>query len=145
MLIKAKTLEGFKLDSLDGEIGKVKEFYFDDRYWTIRYLVADTGTWLTGRQVLISPYALGDVNREGQDIAIDLTKSKSKTVPRWTVTSPCPTNSSRLTTGIMDGQRIGMVRTRGAIIPPLSVTAKNGKLPPGLRKRGNCIYAALTV
>jgi hypothetical protein len=81
MLIKAKTLEGFKMDSLDGEIGKVKEFYFDDRYWTIRYLVADTGNWLTGRQVLISPYALGDVNREGQDIAIDLTKKQIEDSP----------------------------------------------------------------
>jgi len=50
MLIKAKTLNGYKLDSLDGEIGKVKEFYFDDRHWTIRYLVADTGNWLTGRK-----------------------------------------------------------------------------------------------
>lgn len=57
MLIKAKKLKGYKLDSLDGEIGKVKEFYFDDKHWTIRYLVADTGNWLTGRQVLISPYA----------------------------------------------------------------------------------------
>ncbi len=58
MLSKAKTLEGYKLDSLDGEIGKVKEFYFDDRHWTIRYLVAETGTRLADRQVLISPYAL---------------------------------------------------------------------------------------
>jgi hypothetical protein len=46
MLNKAKTLKGYKLDSLDGEIGKVKEFYFDDQHWTIRYLVADTGTGL---------------------------------------------------------------------------------------------------
>ena len=49
MLNKAKTLKGYKLHSLDGEIGKVKEFYFDDHYWTIRYLVADTGNWLTGQ------------------------------------------------------------------------------------------------
>ena len=55
MLIKAKTLKGCKLHGLDGEIGKVTEFYFDDRHWTIRYLVADTGNWLTDRQVLISP------------------------------------------------------------------------------------------
>jgi hypothetical protein len=55
MLCKAKTLTDYKLESLDGEIGKVKEFYFDDRHWTIRYLVADTGNWLAGRQVLISP------------------------------------------------------------------------------------------
>ena len=65
MLTKAKTLKGYKLDSLDGEIGKVKEFYFDDQHWTIRYLVADTGNWLMGRQVLISPYALVAVNKEG--------------------------------------------------------------------------------
>ncbi len=59
MLSKAKTLTGYKLDSLDGEIGRVKDFYFDDRHWTIRYLVADTGNWLSDRQVLISPHALG--------------------------------------------------------------------------------------
>jgi hypothetical protein len=30
MLYKAKTLRGFKLDSLDGEFGEVKELYFDE-------------------------------------------------------------------------------------------------------------------
>ena len=42
MLNKATTLKGYTLHSLDGEIGRIKEFYFDDHYWTIRYLVADT-------------------------------------------------------------------------------------------------------
>jgi hypothetical protein len=40
MLNKAGTLTGYKLESRDGEIGKVKEFYFDDRHWTIRHLCA---------------------------------------------------------------------------------------------------------
>ena len=81
MLSKAGTLTGYKLDSLDGEIGKVKEFYFDDRHWTIRYLVADTGNWLTGRQVLISPYALVAVIAEEQHITIDLTKRQIEDSP----------------------------------------------------------------
>ncbi|MFA6471538.1 MAG: PRC-barrel domain-containing protein [Candidatus Latescibacterota bacterium] len=81
MLIKAKTLKDYKLGSLDGEIGKVKEFYFDDRYWAIRYLVADTGNWLTGRQVLISPYALSAVNKDKKYIAIDLTKKQIEDSP----------------------------------------------------------------
>ena len=81
MLSKAKTLKGFKLDSLNGEIGKVKEFYFDDRHWAIRYLVADTGNWLSGRHVLISPYALIDVNKEEQHIAINLTKKQIEDSP----------------------------------------------------------------
>jgi uncharacterized protein YrrD len=81
MLIKAKILKGYKLHSLDGEIGKVTEFYFDDHHWTIRYLIVDTGNWLTGRQVLISPYALVAVNKEEQYITIDLTKKQIEDSP----------------------------------------------------------------
>jgi uncharacterized protein YrrD len=81
MLIKAKTLKGYRLDSLDGEIGKVKEFYFDDQYWAIRYLVADTGNWLTGRQVLISPHALVAVSEGEQHITVDLIKKQIEDSP----------------------------------------------------------------
>ena len=81
MLSQATTLKGYTLDSLDGEIGKVKEFYFDDRHWTIRYLVADTGNWLTGRQVLISPYALMAVSKEEQHISVDLTTKQIEDSP----------------------------------------------------------------
>ena len=52
MKIEAAILNGYKLLSLDGEIGQFKEFYFDDRHWAIRYLIAETGGgWLAGRQV----------------------------------------------------------------------------------------------
>ena len=81
ILSKAKTLKGYQLNSLDGEIGKVEEFYFDDSHWTIRYLVADTGNWLTGRQVLISPYALGAVDREEKLISVDLTRNQIENSP----------------------------------------------------------------
>ena len=81
MLNKAKTLTGYKLEGLDGEIGKVKEFYFDDQHWAIRYLVADTGNWLNERQVLISPYALVAVSKEKQHITIDLTKKQIENSP----------------------------------------------------------------
>lgn len=81
MLNKAKDLAGFKLGSLDGDIGHVKEFYFDDHYWTIRYLVADTGKWLTGRKVLISPHALGAVSEKDHDIAVNLTKRQIEESP----------------------------------------------------------------
>jgi uncharacterized protein YrrD len=81
MLIKAKTLKGYKLDSKNGEIGKVKEFYFDDKHWTVRYLVADTGNWLTGRQVLISPLALIIANKEEENIGVNLTKKQIEDSP----------------------------------------------------------------
>jgi hypothetical protein len=76
MLNEAKTLKGYKLNGLNGEIGKIKEFYFDDHYWTIRYLVADTGNWLRDRQVLISPHALGAINKNVKNIGVNLTKKQ---------------------------------------------------------------------
>jgi uncharacterized protein YrrD len=81
MLNKAISLTGYKLNTRDGEIGLVNEFYFDDHHWTIRYLVADTGDWLKGRQVLISPYALVAVNKEEQTIKVDLTKRQIEDSP----------------------------------------------------------------
>ena len=81
MLNRAKTLKGYKLHSLDGEIGKVREFYFDDHYWTVRYLIVDTGKWLTDRQVLISPYALSAVNKEEQYINLNLTQKQIEDSP----------------------------------------------------------------
>jgi uncharacterized protein YrrD len=81
MLHKANKLNGYTMRSLDGDIGKVKDFYFDDHHWTIRYLVADTGTWLPIRQVLISPYALTAINDEQKYIAVDLTKKQIEDSP----------------------------------------------------------------
>ncbi len=86
-LSKVKTLKGYKLDSIDGEIGKVKEFYFDDHYWTIRYLVADSGK-RSSKQVLISPYALRAVNEKEQNIAINLTKKQIEDSPSLDVDKP---------------------------------------------------------
>ena len=88
MLNKAKTLAGYKLHCLDGEIGKVEEFYFDDRHWTIRYLVANTGNWLTGRQVLISPYALKTMEKDEQTIAVNLTKKQIEDSPSLDTDKP---------------------------------------------------------
>lgn len=81
MLIKSKALKGYKLQSLDGEIGKVEQFYFDDHHWTIRYMIANTGGWLMDWQVLISPYSLMSVNYEERFISINLTKKKIEESP----------------------------------------------------------------
>lgn len=81
MLHSTKTLEGYKLDTLDGEMGRVQDFYFDDKYWTVRYLVADTGNWLRGRQILISPHALVAAIKEEEHIAVDLTKNQIEESP----------------------------------------------------------------
>jgi sporulation protein YlmC with PRC-barrel domain len=88
MLIAAKALKGYRLKSLDGDIGSAREFYFDDRYWTIRYLVADTGGWLAGRHVLLSPYALASVNPDLNEVVVDLKKKQIEGSPSLTSDKP---------------------------------------------------------
>jgi sporulation protein YlmC with PRC-barrel domain len=58
MVHKASKVRGVTVRATDGEIGTVHDLYFDDEHWTVRYLVVNTGTWLTGRLVLISPMSM---------------------------------------------------------------------------------------
>ena len=81
MLRNAETLHKYTLGAVDGEIGKVKDLYFEDRFWTVRYLVADTGNWLEERLVLISPYALVSVDGEGEIITTNLTRKQIENSP----------------------------------------------------------------
>jgi hypothetical protein len=82
MLRKTKDLKRFKLGARDGDIGHIKEFYFDDQKWTVRYLVADTGHWLTHRKVLISPFAITGVHSTPHNaVDVNLTKKQIEESP----------------------------------------------------------------
>lgn len=88
MLTNTKTLTGYNLHCLDGEIGTVVEFYFDDQHWAVRYLVVNTGNWLTGKQVLISPYALTGVDAATGSINVNLTKRQIEESPSLDTDKP---------------------------------------------------------
>jgi hypothetical protein len=81
MLQSLKQLYGNKLGASDGEIGHVKDFYFDDRSWVVRYVVADTGSWLTGRQVLISPHAFGGLRQVEKVLLVKLSRKQIEDSP----------------------------------------------------------------
>ncbi len=81
MVHSIKQLYGDKLGALDGDIGHVKDFYFDDRSWALRYLVADTGSWLTGRQVLIAPHAFVRTDPSQRVLTVSLTRDQIENSP----------------------------------------------------------------
>ena len=81
MLRSVKQLYGDKLGASDGEIGHVKDLYFDDQNWVVRYLVADTGSWLSGRQVLISPHAFVSLDRSRKLLLVNLTRKQIENSP----------------------------------------------------------------
>lgn len=76
-----KSLSGFAIGATDGEIGKVDALYFDDQTWEIRYLVVDTGGWLSGRKVLITPSAIGTPDLEAKVLPVQLTKDQVENSP----------------------------------------------------------------
>jgi hypothetical protein len=81
MLRSIEALRGYTIQAKDGEVGKVHGFYFDDQTWVIRYLVADTGNWLVGRRVLISPLALDQPDWAAHRLPVRLTKKQVEDSP----------------------------------------------------------------
>ena len=81
MLQNIKQLYGNKLAADDGDIGHVKDFYFDDESWVVRYLVADTGTWLMDRLVLLTPHSFGKLDRDEKTLHVKLHKKKIQDSP----------------------------------------------------------------
>ena len=81
MLQNTKELHGIKLAALDGDIGHIKDFYFDDQTWVIRYVVADTGSWLTGRLVLLSPHAFANLDPREKALHVRLHQKQIELSP----------------------------------------------------------------
>jgi hypothetical protein len=81
MLTNITFLKGLAIHATDGELGTVDDFYFDDETWGIRYLTVKTGGWLSGRQVLISPISVIDVDWPRERLDVALTKKQVEKSP----------------------------------------------------------------
>ena len=55
MLRSLKDLIGYEVVCPEGLIGRVEDFYFDNREWFIRYLVVNINNLAPGKKVLITP------------------------------------------------------------------------------------------
>ena len=81
MILSLNQMYGDKLGASDGVIGHVKDVYFDGKHWGVRYLVVDTGSWISGRQVLISPHSFGNVYQAGKLMLVNLTRKQIEDSP----------------------------------------------------------------
>lgn len=81
MLWRTSALKACAIEATDGRIGTVSDFLFDDASWMIRWLVVDTGNWLSGRKVLLPPSVLGHADAEAQAFHVNLTKAEVKASP----------------------------------------------------------------
>lgn len=81
MLHQVKNLQGDAVVAKDGPLGELKDLYFDDERWGVRYLVVDTGRWLPGRKVLISPASVDNKASTEEEIKVALTREQVEHAP----------------------------------------------------------------
>ena len=78
MLWDESVLKDYAIQASDGRLGTVSDFLFEDSSWVIRWLVADTGNWLSGRKVLLPLSALGLPDSTQRQFPVKLTMQQVK-------------------------------------------------------------------
>jgi hypothetical protein len=81
VLQSIKQVTGCRILASDGEIGRIDDVYFDDEKWVVRYLIADPGSWLADRRVLISPHAVRLMDIPARAVAVALTREQVRNSP----------------------------------------------------------------
>lgn len=81
MLFRTEFLRGLEAHALDGEVGQIVHVYFDDREWTVRYFIVNTGGWLARHQSLISPTAVVRLDWAEGVLALNLTREQVRSSP----------------------------------------------------------------
>jgi hypothetical protein len=76
-------IKGYHIHATDGDIGHVENLLMDDASWAIRYLIVDTSNWWSGQHVLISPFAVLDIDVSDQDISLNVSRERVKASPPW--------------------------------------------------------------
>ena len=88
MLRNLHDLEDYAIRATDGDIGHVKDFYIDDQTWVIRYLVVETGGWLSSRKVLVSPMAIGHPDWQERVLPTSVTRDQVRNSPNIDTDKP---------------------------------------------------------
>jgi hypothetical protein len=88
MLRTLSEFHDYEIGAADGVIGHVKDLYLDDRAWVVRYLVVETGGWLSSRKVLISPIAVGAADWPKRLLPVSITKEQVRNSPDFDSAKP---------------------------------------------------------
>lgn len=81
MLRSLLDLQNDHVGASDGPIGQVKDFYFDDDAWVVRYFVVETGSWLASRRVLVSPISVRHADWVSRTLSAAITREQVRHSP----------------------------------------------------------------
>jgi hypothetical protein len=81
MLWNVISLRGLPVEATDGAIGTVSDLLFNDHYWITRWLVVETGSWVSRRKVLLPLSALGKPDGTIRHFSVKLTRQQVRDSP----------------------------------------------------------------
>ena len=129
MLRSVSDLRRFTIAATDGNLGRVGDVYFDDRSWAVRYLVVDTGNWLPGRRVLVSPISVRSA--DPTTLRVALSKQQVTTSPDDTVTrvvSSAPPDGVELTVLARAGESGDVHLQNATAVLGYAIQAEDGEI-----------------
>ncbi len=88
MLRNFNKIKNCVVQGTDGIIGTVSDVYFNDQTWQIRYLLADTASWLDGRYVLVSSESLLAPKWETGSFPAVVSQAQIKDGPSFEIDQP---------------------------------------------------------
>ena len=138
MLYRVEHLRGYTIRAIDGDVGTVDDILFDDRGWVVRYVVADTGGWLSSRRVLLSPSILDRPDRMALALPVRLTREKVRESPRIDADAPVTREQEELLSRHYGwaawwsepATSVGLLGTGPLNEPPLTAAPINPATPP---------------
>lgn len=81
-------VKGYAIHASDDTIGSVDDLLVDEAGWVVRYVVVDTGNWLPGRKVLISPRWVQAISWEDREVRVNLTRAQIEGSPEYDPDAP---------------------------------------------------------
>ncbi|MFO7913855.1 MAG: hypothetical protein R6V15_17005 [Desulfotignum sp.] len=81
MLRSANEIIGYKLHVEEEKFGTCEDLLFDDRWWTVRHIVANTGNWLVGKLVLVSPLMIATPDWNTRSLFLSVSKEAVENCP----------------------------------------------------------------
>jgi uncharacterized protein YrrD len=140
---------GHNLQATDGVLGHVDDFFFDDATWIIRYLVVKTGSWLFGRDVLISRNALVQHTWESGIFPVNLSKEQVRDSPDVDTVGPVSRQQEEELaayyawepywgTGFLPGDAVGVIPSTPVLDPSGIIDRETTERPAADRHLRSC-------
>jgi hypothetical protein len=132
----AEDIRGSKLYGLNDEkLGKIDDVIFDHSSGLIRYVVVDTGGWLSTKKFVVPADRLRPSTEHKDDFAVDLNKQQVESLP--------PYDESQLESDEQWAEYEGRYRSKWEADPVMhrvgtdrNITPTTAQMPPSARTAG---------